>query len=854
MEEGLLELGPVRVRSDAYRERHSKANRRRAAASRGDRRSDRPGRSRHRDKSESDESEDSLHLARIGLKEEFSMIRQDRQSIMDYVRTKNFENIVFEESPDDIRFDGIQAPTARPCPDGALIDGIRQMSIERWSKLHLTSQIALAKAGCNPNFMCTVLPSFEGRLRHLKKYDRNDPPPPPNVRKFFSDIYSLYPRGEPDVEYFQAIDEGSHVEAFRERWSHVLHKSAGVDGEKLCGCSASKAAFLDEEGSEAILAHAMQSARQGCFFPELMRAAGRAKVMTQDGFVNIVEDWLGDRERGRQAAQTDSEPEGEPNPVPRASSGEEAKTMDRLIWISPPSSLHVSTPGARTLSRGVKEAQVSTYGISPFRGGAQKLFQSFGYLGPYTPTYMQRVLSGIGRSERNTYNQALQRDRAYHNTSLFGMGSDVRRMDSSMRQWWIQIWGQDAYQDFPLGEIEKENLSQALIDVHCGGKLAMDGKLTAEVNEGATTGAVGVSTLESAYRWNSDLLGVTFNLQREIVNQLRRTSKRGGRVDERTADLAGRDHGLSWMKSERVEYHPSNRPIQLGEREIQRKLQRFALNKTFRQPRFSLYPPLGPGTPLFDALLPIVGFYYCTVANGDDDWNTFPLLEYVKLDELPSILDPCARLRWLASSPKTRQTPEKIISNQKMEEAATMLRLPTVLNSEKGVEGRGLESFLLNSLHPLWSDFDKSYSFFIESTRLKDGLLGLTHPDDVIRSAAHSVLRLVGLVFNHPDPRVYEIYEALANDLADRHDLHLSGGYLNVADHLAKEKHNSLYHVMGPGSIGSDYVTELKEGKVRFPKYHEVLEHHGFSASADYVRNNLYTVEQLLELGFPQER
>lgn len=872
MEEGFLELGPKRVRSDVYRERHSKANRRRAAASKGGRRPDRSGRSKHRDKAESDESDDSLFLARFGLKEEFMAIRKDRQSIMDYVQTKGFVNIVFEESPDNIRSDGIQAPTAKPCPDGALIDAIRQMSLERWSNLHLTSQIALATAGCNPNFMCTVLPSFEGRLRHLKKYDRCDPPPPLNVQAFFADIFSQFPRGEPDIEYFQAIEDESHVDAFRNRWNHVLNRSSGVDGEKLCGNSASKATFLEEPGAEAVLSHAMQSAREGYFVPELMRAAGRAKVMTQEAFVKIVLDWLKDRKRQRLLTQTAEESDtsctissvetsstsslSEPACAPSELGpppSEEAKTMDRLIWVSPPSSLHVSTPGARTLSRGVKEAQVSTYGISPFRGGAQRLFQSFGYLGPYAPTYMQRVLSGISRSERAVYSQALQRDRAYHNANLFGMGSDVRRMDSSMRKWWIDIWGGNAYQDFPFNEVEKENLSKALIDAHCGGKLAMDGNLTAEVDEGATTGAVGVSTLESTYRWISDTLGVTFNLQREIVNQLRRTSRRGGRVDERTADLAGRNHGLSWMKAERVEYHPSNLPTQLSEGEIRRKLNRFALNETLTQPSYSLYPPLGPGTPLFEELLPIVGFYYCTVANGDDDWNTFPLLEYVRLDELPSILEPSVRLRWLASSPKIRQTPEKIISSKKMEEAAMMLQLPTLLNSEKGVEGRGLASFLLNGLHPLWSVHDKSYSFFIETTRLKDGLLGLTHPDDVIRSPSHSILRLVGLVFNHPDPRIYEIYDALVKELADQHNLHLPGGYLNVTDHLNKEKSNSLYNVMGPGSAGCDYATELREGKVRFPKYHEVLEHHGFSTSADYVRNNSYTVEHLLSLGFPQE-
>lgn len=849
-------VGPPRKRGEAYRERHSRANRRRQAAARGIQRRVRPGHGRSRDKSESDESDGSLWLVRTGLKTEFDKIRMDHSSVMSYVDSKKFSNIVFERASGDICASGIECPCAKPCPDSALIDAVRQMSLERWSSLHLDSQIALALASCGPNHLCTVLPSFEGRLRHLQKYDRSDELPDEEVLRFFSRIFFHFPRGAPDVEYFEAINETSHVDAFRQRWSHVLNKSSGIDGEKLCGQAASKAVFLDTPGSEALLSIAMASAKDGTFYPELMRAAGRAKVMTQESFIEITRSWLNERYINHSRFFSDSDDEFEETVddfVPQGAQSE-VKTMDRLIWISPPTSLHVSTPGARTLSRGVKEAQISTYGVSPFRGGAMKLFRSFGYLGAYHPTNMQVALSNIKKHERTKYYRALERDRDYHVSHLFGMGSDVRRMDSSMRRWWIEIWGRDAYRDFPMSEREKRNLSKALIDAHCGGQLALDGRLIATVKEGATTGAVGVSTLESTYRWISDLLGVTFNLQKEIVNQLRRSFRKGQKVDELTADLAGRTHGLSWLRAKRVDYHPSNLIGRLGDEEVQRRFNLHSLNLRCSDPKYALLPRLGPGTDLFEELLPIVAFYYCTVANGDDDWNTFPLLEYVRLDELPSILDPSVRSRWLASTPKLRETPMKIISNKKMEEAFAMLKLPTKLNSEKGTEGRGLESFLLNSMHPIWSDYDKSYTFFIESSRLKTGLQGLTHPDDVIRTPAHTVLRMVGLVFNHPDPRVYEIYKSLVYELAEMHGLWTHDGFLNVNKHLDKEKTNSLYNLVGPGSAGSPFATELREGRVRFPEYSEVLEHHNLYKSAEFVRNNEYTVQLLLDLGFPQER
>jgi len=855
------------VRNDAYRERHSKAGRRRAQAGNGLSRSRRPGRGRQRDKSDSDESSDTLAAARNGIREEFEAIRGDERAILRYIDSKGFVHIKFEKAPANIRSEGVIMPSAHPCPDRSIIDAIRQMDLVRWSSLSDGSKVALAMAGCNPNFLCTVLPSFEGRLRHLEKYDRSDPPPPDHILEFFRDTYAAFPRGEPDVEYFRMIEETSHVEAFRERWAHVLHKSSGIDGEKIFGASATKAQFLDDPGAEHVLGHAMHTAKVGCFTAELMRAAGRAKVMPQDKFIGLIDSWLKARKswRARQpdeglADLWDSEEEEEPSDddpsVARLTTepGVPVQTMDRLIWISPPSSLHVATPGARTLARSVREAQISTYGQTPFRGGAQRTYRQYGYLGAYKPTHMQVVLSGIAKHERTAYYRALERDRDYHVRYLFGMGSDVQRMDSSMRKWWIQIWGQNAYADFPMDEEERRNWSQALIEAHCGGKLALDGKLVANVEEGATTGAVGVSGLESTYRWISDLLGVTFNLAMEIVRQLRRSYRRGRRVDQRTADLAGRNHGLSWLKSECVGVHPSDRPNQLGEEEVSRRVRRHNACRDASRPRYALYPPVGPGSPLFEALRPIVAFYYNTIANGDDDWNTFPLLEYIRLEDLPSILDPGARMRWLSSPPIIRETPQAIISNERMERAATMLRLPTLLNKEKGVEGRGLKTFMLNSMRPVWSQFDRAYTFYIESSCLARGLEGLTHPDDRIKSPAHTVLRLVGLVFNHPDPRVYQIYRALADELAERHGLRTPAGLLNVTEHLNREKSNTLYNVMGPGSVGFAYATELREGRVRFPEYHEVLEHHGLARSAAHVRaHGIGDVDQLIAMGFPHE-
>jgi hypothetical protein len=802
-----------------------------------------------------------------------------------------FETVSFEEAPQEIAKSGIIAPAAHPCPDGYVIDAARQMDIDRWYDLHADTKAVLAMLAASPNSMCTVLSSFEGKLRHLKKYDRSDPPPDPEVVEFFTRILATFPRGSPDTEYLEEIRVHGHVPAFRERWKHVLHKSSGVDGEKLCGKPVSKGVFLDDPGAEALLSTSMESAMNGTFVPEMMRAAGRAKVMSQSAFEEIIGDWAARNSEllvdpsGSSSESDSSEPQtpsvggvsvgGTWFPVEPVELSDDlassrqsrmkraegpaskpVKTMDRLIWISPATSLHAATPGAKTMSRGVKEAEISTYGLSPFKGGAQALYSSFGYLGPHVPTTMQTVLSNVPRREKDLYASAMLRDRDHHMQNLFGMGSDVSRMDSSMREWFISLWGGRAYQDFPLDEGVKANMARALVAAHCGGKLAMEGGLVATVEEGASTGAVGVSTLESTYRWISDLLGVTFNLQKEIVIQLRRATLRGCKVDSGTVGLAGRNYGLGWLKSSRVGFNVVNRRSQLSREEEVRRVRLQALYSKQDRPEYAMYPPLGPGTPLFEELLPIVAYYYNTRANGDDDWNTFPLLEYAELSELPQILDSGARSRWLRSPPKNRVTVRKIISNERMENAANMLNLPTRLNAEKGVEGRGLRTFMLNSMRPVWSEHDQSFSFYIDSSSLENGLLGVTHPDDIVTDPAHSVLRLVGLCYNHPDPRAYEAHRALAMELAVRHDLLMSGGYLDVSQHIQREKNNTLYNLMGPGTHDLDAATELREGRVRFPEYHEVLSHHGFGKSAEFVREvgSGWTVQGMLDEGFPRER
>merc|ERR1711933_211798 len=122
------------------------------------------------------------------------------------------------------------------------------------------------------------------------------------------------------------------------------------------------------------------------------------------------------------------------------------------------------------------------------------------------------------------------------------------------------------------------------------------------------------------------------------------------------------------------------------------------------------------------------------MVNGDDDWNTFPLLELVPRDQIFQILTTEGRCQLLENTPKRRALPRRIIGSESMSRAFRSLRLPTELNAEKGIEGRGIRMFLFNSMKPVWSAFDGSFSFSISGVSPITNFEAFSHPDDKIRN------------------------------------------------------------------------------------------------------------------------
>jgi hypothetical protein len=673
------------------------------------------------------------------------------------------------------------------------------------------------------------MPSLEGKIRHLKKYDRNDEPPDSMVREAFAKTLDFFPQAEPDDAYLLDCSRSSHVEAFGTRWDHVKWKGAGVEGERLYKKPVKKQHFLDHPNAEAILQDAMGDALVGGFQPQPMRAAGRAKVILQEKLLESFD-----------------KPSG--------------ATIDRLIWISPPTSLHVSTPGAKTMSKRLHQASVSSYGLSPFRGGAQEVFERFGYCGSRLPIGVRKTISDpvIGSEERRLYVQALKKHRPYFVQKMFGMGSDVERMDSSMRRWWIETWANPAYKDFTsLDDDEKLHMTKALVDCHCGGRLAMEADIMAEVPEGASTGAIGVSTLESTYRWIGDLLGVALNLQWEVVRHMRRLARSGQAVPDCVVNLAGLDD-LDFLRSERVAVRPENRTEALSgdaEERLRRRVLASKVGSGRRSPRLAFWPAMGPGTPLFEKLVPIAAFYHNCLVNGDDDWNTFPLLEMVPKDQIFNILTTGGRCQLLRDNvPKKSSLPRLVIGTKSMTKAFESLRLPTRLSAEKGIEGRGIRSFLFNSMKPVWSAFDGAFSFAIHGASPSSDFESFSHPDDKVKSPTHSALRLVGLSLLSPDPRHYQLSKCLFDQIVKNGNIPIINNKMDISAHLAKEAQKSLYNVLSKMAPDTQLKIDLKSGWTRFPTYSEVLTLHGFHRSACFLDGiEDFDPQKLIEVGFPKD-
>jgi hypothetical protein len=443
-------------------------------------------------------------------------------------------------------------------------------------------------------------------------------------------------------------------------------------------------------------------------------------------------------------------------------------------------------------------------------------------------------------AERREYQIAMFVARHWMLENLFGSGTDVKRMDSSMRAWYIKMWS-NTYENDTLTPDELNHARENLFTAHCGGELYLDENLCADVPEGATTGAAGVSTLESTYRWATDLLGVVLNVQLIILWELKYLAKADRRRSnlrkllrkiDRTSDtvdgLACREVGTDWLLAKRCFDHPTGQLAPVSRRMILR-CNRILMGGRRRASDDAVFPPCGPGTALFDALLPIVAHYYHNVVNGDDDWNTFPLAHFIPDMEWHKILDPEVRCAWLRRGPSSlhQGMARRVVGQTSMSKAFQRMRLPTKLNEEKGVEGEGLHVFCFNSMRPVVDGFG-NWTFAIKGMTMEDEFRAISHPDEQVKHPIHTCLRLIGLSLLNPDPRCYELTRSIYEDVLVRHDLPLIDGLLDLSayeEFCNKEKSNSFYHL----SFEPDHelYTSLNSGKVGFPSYDKILALHG---------------------------
>lgn len=690
-------------------------------------------------------------------------------------------------------------------PDAYLADSVRNIPSTIRTDLHDDVCYALSVISASGSFFGTAAPSILGQTIHLSKYDRNDVPPPLVVRKIIRRLLHILPVGDP-ANYIERCRTIGHVAAFRERWHHVLDKSAGVCAEILFGRPENKGTYLYHDQAEDILASVLESSLLGIQPRFPMRAGGRGKPMLRAHFVDALFD--------------------------------PTNSIDRLIWVTGIRGLHMVTDATTRLSSGLKQSGVASYGLSPFKGGAAALYSRFGYLGPPRIARMARCLSYsvIHRPERDAYNAAMFTHQPWMTENLFGSGTDVKRMDSSMRAWYISMWS-SLYTNSSLNPQQLNFARKNLFHAHNGGDLFLDERLCASVPEGATTGAAGVSTLESTYRWATDLLGVVLNVQLLVLKELKYLS-RVGRLGEPVSSidpqsdgvngLSCREVGTGWLTRKRCFHHPRGQLAPASRSRIARCNSILKRGSSFDG---ALYPPIGPGSALFEALLPIVAYYYHNIVNGDDDWNTFPLAHFIPKHEWHKILDPESRLRWLKNKRTTNLSQglaHKVVGQASMSEAFERMRLPSKLNIEKGVEGEGLRAFSFNSMRPV-SDSAGTWSFAIKGMTMEDEFRAVSHPDEKVTSPIHTCLRMVGLSLLNPDPRCYELLRTIYFDILERHCLEHVEGTLDLSGYLElcrKEKSNSFYHL---SFIKDDpIIADLDKGHIKFPSYEQVLILHGF--------------------------
>lgn len=725
---------------------------------------------------------------------------------------------------------GVVSAHLLPFPDTFVANCIRNMPLDERKILHEDCIVMMQVMSESGSSFGTANPCLVGQAIHLSKYDRSDPPPPARIQKAITRFMRILPLGRPSGYYEQCRREG-HVETFKQWWGHVLDKSAGVCGEIKFGKAVNKGTYLCHEDAEDTLDEVLEESllEELPRFP--MRAAGRGKPLPRKDYIDALFDIT--------------------------------SSIDRLIWISGVRALHVVTDATTRLSRGLKAAGVASYGLSPYYGGASAIFARFGYLGSPRPTHMAKKMSRgvVTTEERRIYARFMDERQDWMVNHLFGSGTDVKRMDSSMRAWYIEAWAK-MYKNDGLTHEELRFARRNLFLAHSGGDLLLGGRICAEVPEGATTGAAGVSTLESTYRWATDLLGVVLNVQLHILQELKYFSRIGKRrglpygpsviaPGVNTVDgLACHEVGTGWLnKRNRCFRNPR------GQLEpVSRRMVHVArMIKLGRGRNVALFPPTGPGTALFEALIPIVSYYFHCIVNGDDDWNTFPLGHLIPTNEWHLLLSADARMRWLndgkdKACPLGQGSVREIIGQVRLSEAFARMRLPTILNEAKGVEGEGLACMCFNSMRPVVDGFG-NWSFAIKGMTGEDEFRAITHPDEKITRPEHSCLRLIGLALLNPDPRAHELLLSMYQSIIRENNLILVDGKLDLTSHMEhcrKEKNNVFYHL--GFEEGEELNEQLRSGKIAFPLYSRVLSLHG-------LPTELYSTgstSQMLQNGAPR--
>jgi len=329
--------------------------------------------------------------------------------------------------------------------------------------------------------------------------------------------------------------------------------------------------------------------------------------------------------------------------------------------------------------------------------------------------------------------------------------------------------------------------------------LALDGGLMANVPEGASTGALGVSNLESLGRAFFDLIGVTRRLQREVLASCRYLVNRNllDALPPFVADLS-RCPASGGAKASRL-------------------------------------LSLGPGTPLFNEMFALVLEFCRLRTNGDDDWVTSPLFSRVRggrsraahFDRV-SLLFPERLAQIAARPPRDRNLSMRVLNRWAIAKEHDELELPVRLNPEKGSEGPLARDYDMNSSRPIISIMTGAVSCYNKSLTYEEDFVAVTHPDRTMQVPEHSVLRLASLATLSPDPFTYSLLSLLFQSVVslngvdlDNIPLSLEQAEANGSLYQLKEA-NAVHAVVAPG--GSDDTFRL-----RFPSYSSVLLLHGLT-------------------------